>query len=189
MYRFSFRASLFLLLLHFAPLRPALLRTITQLWWRPIMCLLHHHFSHLKIFLTIPVEILPLLHFLLHLLPRLPSLFFRSCLSLSTTQHLCFVIFDGDVYVFSTAQVVSGVFSETPGDESTGCVSASEDVVAATGAIGFSTGRDIEDGAVDDEVDGKGRVCAVVGGEFGGCEVYGSLLLRTKVSLFNTSQP
>ena len=47
-------------------------------------------------------------------------------------------------------------------------------MIAATGAVEGAAGADVVDRSVYSEVDGEGGVCAVVAGELGVGEVYGS---------------
>ena len=56
-------------------------------------------------------------------------------------------------------------------------------MVAPPRTVGVSASRDIEDGAIDDKIDGERRICAVVDGQLGGCEVYRPFLRERFVSV------
>ena len=112
------------------------------------------HLSYLEVFFITSVKVFPLLDFLLNFLLCLP--FFTLCprLSLCTTDDF-FVVIYWDVDELRTAHVVRAVFEETSGHKSAGCVSASENAVTTTRAIGVAPSRNVEDGAVDRKVDRK----------------------------------
>jgi hypothetical protein len=103
---------------------------------------------YLEVLLAIFVKIFPLLDFLMHFLPRLPSLPLCPCLSLSTADNLVFNIVHGNVNQLCIPHVVCGVFEETASYESACCISASEDAVTATRTVGTAAGGNVEDGAV-----------------------------------------
>ena len=60
------------------------------------------------------------------------------------------------------------ILLETARDEGARGVAAGEEVVVSRGAVNHAVGGDVEDGAVDGEVDGEGAVGAIVEGELGG---------------------
>ena len=68
------------------------------------------------------------------------------------------------------------VFLETARDEGARGVAAGEEVVVSRGTVHHAVGGDVEDGAVDGEVDGEGGVGAVVKGELGGVKMDGAFL-------------
>jgi hypothetical protein len=67
--------------------------------------------------------------------------------------------------LLDAAQVGDRVFGEAARQEGARRVPPREEVVAPAGAVGGGRARDVVDGAVDREVDGLGRVAAVIGRE------------------------
>ena len=65
---------------------------------------------------------------------------------------------------------------EAAGYKGAGGVAAGEEVVGSAWAVEVWGGGDVVDGAVEGEVDGDGGEGAVVEGEFGGGEGYGTAL-------------
>lgn len=156
------------------PLRPIPLRSLTQLPLPLSSSLLRHTYDlpNLKILLVIPEEILPMLHLRAHHRLRLPRLPLTPDLPLPAAQlRVLFLVIDGDIHLLDTVQIRGKVLLETARDESARGVAAGEEVVAPARAVHHGVGGDVEDGAVDGEVDGEGGVGAVVEGELVGGEV------------------
>lgn len=118
---------------------------------------------------------------MLHLLPNLPSshpnILLAPNLSLPTTQPLSFLlVVYRDKHLLDTGEVVREIFLKTARDEGARGVAAGEEIVVARGTVHHAVGGDVEDGAVDSEVDGEGGVGAVVKGELGGVKMDGAFL-------------
>ena len=151
------------------PLRPLLHRSPTKLPLHPRHLIQPNNLPNLKILLMIPKEPLPMLHLLPNLPPSHPNILLAPNLPLPTTQRLnLLLIVNGDKHLLGAGEVVREVFLETARDEGARGVAAGEEVVVARGTVHHAVGGDVEDGAVDGEVDGEGGVGAVVEGELGG---------------------
>jgi hypothetical protein len=146
-----------------APLWSRLHRTFAKLGGRPTVFVSANQLPHLKVFLTVSVEILPFLDLLLYFLPCLPSFPLCSCLPLSTTDDLLLVVY-WNIYEFCAPHIVCSVFQETASHESTCCIPTCEDAVTATRAVGMAASGDVENGAVDRKVYRQVWVRTVVGG-------------------------
>ena len=117
----------------------------------------------------IPKEPLPMLHLLSNLRPSHPNILLAPNLPLPTTQPLNFLLLvHGDEHLLHAGEVVREILLETARDEGARGVAAGEEVVVSRGTVHHAVGGDVEDGAVDGEVDGEGGVSAVVEGELGG---------------------
>ena len=151
------------------PLRPLLHRSPTKLPLHPRHLIQPNNLPNLKILLMIPKEPLPMLHLLPNLPPSHPNILLAPNLPLPTTQRLnLLLIVNGDKHLLGAGEVVREVFLETARDEGARGVAAGEEVVVARGTVHHAVGGDVEDGAVDGEVDGEGAVGAIVEGELGG---------------------
>lgn len=128
-------------------------------------------------------EPLPPLHRLLHRRPRKPDLPLPPDLPLRTRNPFLLNILHGDKHFLRTDQIPRQIFLETARDEGARGVAPGEEIVAPAGPVDGRVGRDVEDGAVDGEVDGEGGVGAIVEGEFGGGEVNGTGLEDCSVSI------
>ena len=89
--------------------------------------------------------------------------------------HIILIV-DGNKHLLDAGQVVREILLETPRHERTSGVAAGEKVVVAAGTIHHAICGHVEDGAVNGQVDGEGRVCAVVEGELRGVQVDGPFL-------------
>ena len=151
------------------PLWPLLHRSPTKLPLHTRHLLQPNNLPNLKILLMIPKEPLPMLHLLPNLPPSHPNILLAPNLPLPTTQRLnLLLIVNGDKHLLGAGEVVREVFLETARDEGARGVAAGEEVVVSRGAVHHAVGGDVEDGAVDGEVDGEGAVGAIVEGELGG---------------------
>lgn len=117
----------------------------------------------------IPKEPLPMRHLLPNTRPRHPHILLAPDFPLPTTQppNLLLII-DRDKHLLHARQIVREVLLETTRHESARRVAAGEEVVVPAGAVHHAVCGDVEDGAVDGEIDGEGGVGAVVEGEAGG---------------------
>lgn len=98
--------------------------------------------------------------------PRHPNILLAPNLPLPTTQplHLLLVI-NGNEHLLYTCQVVREVFLKAASHEGACCVAAGEEVVVAAWAVHHVVCGDVEDGAVNGEVDREGGIAAVVESE------------------------
>lgn len=119
------------------------------------MLALANHLPYLEVFVTGSVKIFPLLDFLLHLFPCLPSLPLGPRLSFGAADDLVFIVVNRNVNQLRTAHVVCGVIKKATSNESACCISASEDAVTTTRAISAAAGGNVVDGAIDSEIDRK----------------------------------
>lgn len=130
-------------------------------------------------------EILPMRDLLPDTLPRKPQILLALGDLLraqrGTAPLLLLDIINRHKHLLHTPHVGGEVFLETARHEGAGGIAAGEEVVVAAGAVDEWVGGDVEDGAVDGEVDGEGRVGAVVGGELVGGEEEGALLYYHQV--------
>jgi len=151
------------------PLRPLLLRSPTKLPLNLRHLLQPNNSSHFKILLMIPEKSLPMRYLLPNPRPRHPYILLAPDFPLPTAQPPnLFLVINGDKHLLYTREIVRQVFLKTARHEGARCVAAGEEVVVAAGAVHHAVCGDIEDGAVHGEVDGEGRVGAVVEGEVGG---------------------
>lgn len=151
------------------PLRPLLHRSPTKLPLHTRHLLQPNNLPNLKILLMIPKEPLPMLHLLSNLRPSHPNILLAPNLPLPTTQPLNFLlVVHRDKHLLHAGEVVREILLETARDEGARGVAAGEEVVVSRGAVHHAVGGDVEDGAVDGEVDGEGAVGAIVEGELGG---------------------
>ena len=157
------------ILLPLRPLRPLLHRSPTKLPLHLRHLIQTNNLPNLKILLMIPKEPLPMLHLFPNLRPSHPNILLAPNLPLPTTQPLnIFLVVHRDKHLLDTGELVREILLETARDKGARGVAAGEEVVVARGAVHHAVGGDVEDGAVDGEVDGEGGVGAVVEGELGG---------------------
>lgn len=151
------------------PLRPLLHRSPTKFPLHPQHLIQPNNLPNLKILLMIPKEPLPMLHLLLNLSPSHPNILLAPNLPLSTTQRSNLpLVIHRDKHLLDTGEVVREVFLKAARDEGARGVAAGEEIVVPRRTVHHAVGGDVEDGAVDGEVDGEGGVGAVVEGELGG---------------------
>lgn len=115
----------------------------------------------------IPVEVLPVLDMLPHLRLRKPYIPLPPDLLLRLRKLLLLLtvfVIDGDKHLLNTGQVRGEIILETPRDERAGGVPPGEETVHAPWAVDARVCRDVEDGAVQGEVDGEIWVGAIVQG-------------------------
>lgn len=155
---------------HLPLLRPLLPRRLTELPLLLGQIFQADHLSHRKVLLVVTEEILPVSHLLPHLAQRHPPILLPPNLPLPTAQLLVFLlILKGDEHLLHTRKVMREVLLETARHKRTSCIPAREEVVAAARAVDEPVSGDVEDGAVDGDVDGEGGVGAVVEGELVWC--------------------
>lgn len=155
--------------LHILPLRPLLLRSLAELPRLPCLGFRADNLSNLKVLLMVAEEVLPMLDLLAHARGSQPTVLLTADLHLAAAQGLQLVgIIDGDEHFLDAAQVGRQVLLEAAGDKGAGGILAREEAVVAARAVDERVGGDIEDGAVDGEVDRKGGIGAVVDGELVG---------------------
>ncbi|KAL7357905.1 hypothetical protein ACKS0A_01787 [Histoplasma ohiense] len=123
-------------------------------------------------------KLLPMHHLFRHTLHRgIPLLLAPRLLLLLAHRQLegvLIVVFDGDVHEFDAANVRCAVLREAASDVSARGVGTGEAVVAAALTVDTRVRGDVEDHAVDGDIDGQGGVGAVVEGELCWCEFQGS---------------
>ena len=160
--------------LQIPPQRPLLPSRLTQhpllLILALTLAILVDNLPNSKVLLTVPEEPLPMRHLLMHPRPRQPAVLLAAHLLLPG-GHLRIIplIINRDEHLLDAVQIRRQVLLEAARDEGARGVAAGEEVVIAAGAVHHSVCRDVEDGAVDGEVDREGGVRAVVEGELGWC--------------------
>lgn len=125
-----------------------------------------NNLPNLKIFLIISEEAFPVLYCSPDLPPSCPNIPFTPDLPLPGAQSLHIILLvDGDKHLLDAGQIMREILLETPRYERAGGITAGEKVVIASRTVHHAVGGDVEDGAIDGEVDGEGSVSAVVEGE------------------------
>lgn len=119
----------------------------------------------------IPEEPLPPINRFLNRSPSKTHLLLPSNLPLRIRNTLLLNILHRDEHFLGTDEIRRQVVLETARHEGAGCVAPGEEIVAPAGSVDSWIRGDVEDGAVDGEVDGQIWVGAIVEGELGGCQV------------------
>lgn len=125
-----------------------------------------NNLPNLKILLIISEEAFPVLYCSPDLPLSRPNIPFAPDLPLPGAQSLHIILLvDGDKHLLDAGQIMREILLETPRYERAGGITAGEKVVIASRTVHHAVGGDVEDGAIDGEVDGEGSVSAVVEGE------------------------
>lgn len=151
---------------HLTPLRPLRLRPFTQLPPSPVwipMLVRTHHPPNLKILLMIPEEPLPPRNRLLHLRPRKPNLPLPAHLLLRRRDTPIYIV-DRHKHFLNAPQVRRKILLKATRHERARRIAPRKEIVAPARAVDCAVGGDVEDGAVDGEVEGERVVGAVVEG-------------------------
>lgn len=175
-----FRIQLFLFLgMSWLSLRPALLSRRTKLSPRLLLqpILLPLHVAHLVVLFAVSKKVDPVLQRIMHLTLCPNQLHLLHLLHLgSGPLGVRLRVVQRQEHVLHASHVGRAILGKAPCDKGPGGIAACEVVVGASGAVDVAPEGDVEDGAVDGDVDGFGRVFAVVGGELLGGQVDGTLL-------------
>lgn len=176
-----FRIQLLLLLgMSWLSLRPALLSRRTKLppglLLQPI--LLPLHVAHLVVLFAVSEKVDPVPERIMHLALCPNQLHLLHLLHLGRGPlGVRLRIVQRQEHVLYASHVGRAILSKAACDKSSSGVTACEVVVGASRAVDVAPEGDVEDGAVDGDVDGLGGVFAVVGSELLGGQVDGTLLL------------
>lgn len=110
----------------------------------------------------IPKKALPPVHNLLDLRTSQSKFSLTTNLPLGRRKTLILHIIQRYEHFLDADQIRRQIFLETTRDKRARCIPSCEEVVASTWSVDGSVGGDVEDGAVDSEVDREGGIGAIV---------------------------